>query len=78
MTYLKKYFEEKDLKEEQFEIEHEGQTHFISTEVVKEAILNAPLNEQKQIANTIRKIDFKNGDINDFLKHLAKGLVINS
>lgn len=76
--YLETFFEEKQLPEESWEIVAEdGTPHFIDTEVVKEAILNCGSQEQKKIADVIRKIDFQNGNVNDFLKHLAKGLVNN-
>jgi len=49
--------------------------HHITNEVVIEQILNAPANEQRGIANMLRKLDFANADINDYLKHLAGALV---
>ena len=69
--YLETFFEEKDLGFEIFNIDG----FIISNEQVIEEILNAPENEQKGIANVIRKIDFKNGDINDYLEHLAQALI---
>ena len=75
---LKTFFEEKELAEVQWELEdNQGQTHIISNEVVIEQILNAPEGEQKRIADNIFKLDFKNANINDYLKHLAKGLINN-
>lgn len=74
--YLEVFFEEKQLTPQSWEIEgNDGMTHFIDSDVVIEAIMGAPPEEQEQIANTIRKIDFVNGDVNDFLKHLATALV---
>jgi hypothetical protein len=75
--YLETFFEEKNLPFESWEIEADGVTHFIDSDVVVEAVLNCPTEEQKKIAEVIRQIDFKNGNVNDFLKHLAKGLVAN-
>lgn len=37
-------------------------------------IMTCPENEQKAIKEMIVKIDFKNGDVVDYLKHLAKAL----
>ena len=74
--YLHTFFEEKDLIPQSWEIEgNDGQTHFVDSDVVIEAIMGASTGEQEQIANVIRKIDFANGDVNDYLKHLATGLV---
>lgn len=75
---LRVFFEEKDLPVVNWEIEHNGETHFISNEVVIDTILNAtPDNELKEIHRIISMIDFKNGDINHFLEHLAHGLIAN-
>lgn len=76
--YLEIFFEEKNLPFQAWEITApDGTIHLIDTEVVKEAIFNAPQHEQQQIANVIRSIDFANGSVNDFMHHLAKGLVAN-
>lgn len=75
--YLKLFFAEKDLAFESWEIEHNGMMHFIDTDVVIEAIHNAPASEQEQVANTLRKIDFVNGNVNNFLKFLAEAFIKN-
>ena len=74
--WLKTFFEEKDLPFAQWDIEaSDGSFNIISNEVVIEAIHGASLQEQKGIQNVLRKLDFANADVNDFLKHLAKGLI---
>lgn len=73
--YLELFFEEKEIKFEAWEIEHNGNIHFIDNEYVIEAIKAAPAREQDQIANTLRKIDFANGNVNHFLKFLAEALI---
>lgn len=74
--YLQTFFKEKDLPFQAWEIESSsGVTHMIDSEVVIEAVLNAPPEEQEKISAILRQIDFRNGDVNHFLKHLAKGLV---
>lgn len=78
MINLKKYFEEKELGYKEWEFELEGILHFISNEAIIEAILEAPKAEQKKIGKMISKIDFKNGDINDYLKHLARGYIVTN
>lgn len=52
-----------------------GLTHFIDTDFVIEAIYNAPLNEQQVISQTLRKLDFYNKNIVDYLRYLAEVLI---
>lgn len=74
--YLKTFFAEKDLPFAQWElVAQDGTTHIINNEVVIEAIGGAPRSEQEAIGNMIRKIDFVNGNVNDYLKHLAGALI---
>lgn len=74
--YLKTFFEEKEIRQESYELTApDGMTHILDTDVVIEAIHNAPASEQTQIAAMLRKIDFKNGDVNHFLKFLAQQMV---
>jgi hypothetical protein len=74
-TYLERFFEEKEIRIEHWEIEVNGMTNFIDTEFVIELIFGAPDHEKEQIANTLRKIDFANGNVNHFLKFLAEAYV---
>lgn len=74
--YLKTFFEEKDLPEVSWELEaDDGTTHFISNTVVLEAMEATPDFELQAIEYMIRRIDFENGNVNDFLKHLAGALI---
>ncbi len=76
IKYLETFFAEKDLVEENWELtDEQGVTHWISSAVVLEQLAIAPREEQEAIANVIRKIDFANGNVNDFLKHLAGALI---
>jgi hypothetical protein len=72
--YLETFFEEKQLPVKSWEIECNGTVHLFDTEVVIEAIMNTPENVKAQIADVLRKIDFHNGDVNDFLEHVSLGL----
>lgn len=75
--YLKTFFEEKELPAIEWDItDNEGTQHFIGNEIVIEHIGIASNDEQEKIAHVIRQIDFKNGDVNHFLKHLA-GAIVN-
>ena len=74
--YLKTFFSEKQLETQNYEIKGPSGINLISNDVVIEHIMIASIKEQNQIAKTIMKIDFMNGDVNHFLKHLAQGLVL--
>ena len=79
MTF-KKWFEtflaEKDLPFVSWEIkDRNGEVNFIDSDVVVEHILIAPEDEQSKIKDVIVKIDFANGDVNHFFKHLATALI---
>ena len=74
---LNTFFKEKDIPFQAWEIESNGQTHMIDNEVVIEAVKATTGSEREQVKNTLIKIDFHNGDVNHFLKHLAHGLVAN-
>lgn len=76
--YLTRFFDEKDLPFAQWTIETDAGAHIISNEVVIETILEAtPHRELVKIADTLRRIDFANGDCNHFLRHLAGALASN-
>lgn len=77
IPYLKTFFEEKQLPYVSWElVDDAGVVHLIDNDVVLEAIGQTGTPEQKAIGDVIRKIDFDNGDVNDYLKHLA-GAIIN-
>ena len=73
--YLVTFFEEKDIdKEERFEVEGASGANSIPYGVVIEAILATGREEQTGIANMLRRIDFRNGDVRAYLRHLAQAL----
>lgn len=71
--WLETFLEEKKVPNKTFTIEFEGNTHIINSEQVIDLIRQASHSEQVKIKDILVKIDFKNGDINHFLEHLAKG-----
>lgn len=74
-TYLHSFFSEKEIPYKVFKVtDSQGLTHDIPNEVVVEAISQTRGSERKKIEDTLRKLDFRNGDVNHFLAHLAKGL----
>jgi hypothetical protein len=77
--YLKTFFDEKGIDmEEPFTLEVNGVAHFMSYGVVVEAIMGAAPAEQNGIANALRRIDFCNGDVKHYLRHLAMALAANA
>ena len=73
--YLNTFFKEKEIPFEEWYIrDNSGCLNFINNEVIIEFIKNDKQNH-KAYADTIRKIDFQNGNINHYLKYLAKGIV---
>ena len=77
-TWLDTLIEEKGIDTEsiEFEIEGESGTNFIPLGVVIEHIKITSKDEQKKIKNILVMIDFKNGDICHFFKHLAQSIAI--
>lgn len=76
IQYLETFFAEKQLPPATWELTNDrGTTHWIDSEVVIEHIGRACTAEQNKIADVIRQIDFANGNVNDFLKHLAGALI---
>ncbi|MEK8217178.1 hypothetical protein [Paenibacillus sp. FSL L8-0463] len=73
---LKRFFEEKELEDRAFAVEHKDFVHMVESDFLKDIIVNhTPTIEQKQIWTLITMIDFKDGDINHFLEHLATGYI---
>jgi len=79
MTFTKwfeTFTEEKNIPYIMWELEDQnGMVHMIDNDFVIEAIKTAHPSEQAQIKTTLVKIDFMNGDVNHFFKHLAGALI---
>ena len=75
-TWIYTLIEEKGLDLEHI-IEIDGcfGINYIPLGVVIEHILIAPLHEKTAIKKMLIKIDFINGNILDFFKHLAKAII---
>lgn len=68
--------EEKEIDTyEQFEIEKDGYLHIFDYGYIIDAIKATTSNEKKAIQNMLVRIDFANGDIKHYFRHLAKALV---
>ena len=70
-TYLKKYFERKNLPYQEWAINKNGVTHIIDNRQVINSILTANPDEQKLIAEYLEQLDAVDSDINNFLKQLV-------
>ena len=75
--WFETFLDEKNLPYAAWEFEGAWGLHQIDSDVVIEAIKGAPANEQAGIKAMIVKIDFVNGDVLDYFRHLAKALVAN-
>ncbi len=75
-TALQYFFDEKDIDVQSFTIIHNNITHIVDMDFLINIILNvASAAEQEKIRTIIALIDFKNGDVTDFLKHLAQAYI---
>lgn len=79
--YLETYFAEqsKVIPGEPFDfMSSNGDKHIMSYGIVIDTILSCPEDEGlKKIADTIRLIDFKDGDLGHYLRHLGRGIAEN-
>ncbi|AFM40468.1 hypothetical protein Desaci_1451 [Desulfosporosinus acidiphilus SJ4] len=73
--WFETFFEEKDMPFKTFEIEHHGTIHLIDSDFVIKLIKTCSEEEKKAIQEMLIRIDFRNGDVNDYLHHLAVGYV---
>ena len=81
MTTFNKWLDtlvsEKGLNAEQVvEVPGASGVNYMPLQIIMDAIKSASKIEQSQIKNTLVMIDFKNGDILHFFKHLAKAIAI--
>ncbi len=76
--FFDRFFAEKDIPYKVFDVtDSQGVPHVIPQEVVIEAIKGTRGSEKAKIESTLRMIDYKNGDVNHYLEHLARGLAEN-
>lgn len=75
-TYLKNFFLEKDIAPAMFEVQSRtGEMHYIPNSVVVEHFAHLDDDQAKHVSGILRKIDFANGNVNDFLEHMAGWVV---
>jgi len=77
IKWLDTFLDEKGIDlEESFTLKSsKGTDNIITYGVIVEHIKISSPEEQKQIKEVIVQIDFKNGDVKHFLKHLGQGLI---
>lgn len=74
-NWIDTLIEEKNIDlEEIFEFENQNGFNQMPYGVVIEAMKKAPEHEKRSIKDTIVKIDFANGDVKHFLRHLGNAL----
>lgn len=77
-NWLDTFIDEKGIAlDDIFTIEENGEQHIFEIGNIIETIKATTPKEQAEIKDMIVKIDFHNGDVIDYFKHLAKALVIN-
>lgn len=77
-NWLDTFIDEKGISlDDIFEIEENGEHHIFEIGNIVENIKATSPKEQAEIKDMLVKIDFYNGDVIDYFKHLAKALVIN-
>ena len=75
-NWFERFIEEKDVAPALWElVDSEGNTHIIGNDVVIDHIKIVPDHEQAKIKDILVKIDFLNGDVNHFFRHLAGAIV---
>lgn len=77
-SWLNKFIAEKGIDPE-YIMEVEGPVwgmNLIPVQVLVDAICSAPRHEQAAIKKMIVRIDFLNGNVLDYFKHLAKAIAL--
>lgn len=74
MKFMRTMLEEKGLMDEILEFEENGVNNTMPIEVVVEFIENCPKNIVNQVNKKLSIIDFHNGDVMNFVEHLARGI----
>lgn len=78
MMDLETFFKEKEIAFTSWEIEHNGVMHYIDTDVVIEAILSTVGAERCKVAGVLFALDVNNGNVVDYLHHLAKAMIAHN
>lgn len=74
--WLDTFVSEKGIEDSILEVEGSIGINIIPMEVITSEIKSAPTSEQNAIKTMLVKIDFLNGDVTDYFKHLARAIAI--
>ena len=75
-SFYRTMVEEKNLLDVSMVIKVEGkEPHYLTVENVIEFIENSPKEIQGKIRNTMSLIDYKDGDLMDYLYFIAEGMI---
>lgn len=75
-TWIDRFLKEKEIdKYEMFTIERNGTKHIFEIGHIVDTMKITSKQEQNAIKDMLVKIDFLNGDVRDYIKHLANALV---
>ena len=72
LVYLEKFFKKKNLPHKEWKFINNGSIYTVDNQYVIHSILSASPAEQELIAESLRELDDHGGDVNTFLKQLAK------
>lgn len=76
-TYIDNLISEKGIDlEAVIEVEGDMGANQIPVGVLVDAMKSAPAHEQAGIRDMLVRIDFKNGDVMDYFRHLAKAIAL--
>jgi len=70
-TYLNKYFQNKRIPYDEWQVVIDGVIHVINNKLVIKQILQSGPQEQRFIVDALQELKSSKVDINIFLKHLA-------
>lgn len=75
-TWFDRFFDEKGIdRDDTFEIKSEDNVHIVEYGYVINCIKQTGSNEKAKIKDMLVRIDFVNGDVKNYLRHLAQALV---
>ncbi len=73
--YIQTFFKEKEIPATSFTITTSKNTHIVDSLVIIEFLKQCPREWEPRVEEILRNIDFHNGNILDFLQHMAKAYV---
>lgn len=77
IQWLTTFISEKEIDlEGSFEVQGPSGTNYMHYENVIDAIKSAGAKEQRDFKNVVCRIDFQNGDVKEFLRHIAQGIAV--